>query len=75
MFSIYTLLKFAHILLAIIAVGFNASYAIWIRRATREPQHLGHVLRGIKFLDNRLANPGYGLLLVTGLSMVWVVFR
>ncbi len=72
MFSIYTLLKFVHILLAMIAVGFNASYAIWIMRAAREPQHLSHVLRGIKFLDDRFANPGYGLLLVTGLTMVLI---
>jgi uncharacterized membrane protein len=70
--SAYNLLKFGHILLAIIAVGLNASYGIWIARATREPEHLPHVLRGIKLLDDRLANPAYGLLLVTGLSMVWV---
>jgi uncharacterized membrane protein len=57
-------------LLAIVAVGFNISYAVWIRRAAREPQHLNHILRGIKFLDDRFANPAYGLLLVTGLVMV-----
>ena len=27
-------------------------------------------LRGVKFLDDRIANPAYGLLLVTGLLMV-----
>jgi uncharacterized membrane protein len=26
----------------------------------------------VKFLDDRIANPAYALLLVTGLSMVWV---
>ena len=26
----------------------------------------------MKFLDDRIANPAYALLLVTGLSMVWV---
>jgi uncharacterized membrane protein len=62
----YNLLKFSHVLLAIVAVGFNASYGIWLARASREPQHLGHVLRGIKTLDDRLANPAYVLLLVTG---------
>jgi uncharacterized membrane protein len=71
MFNFYTLLKFTHILVAIIAVGFNASYAIWLRRAAREPQHLDHILRGIKFLDDHFANPAYGLLLVTGLLMVF----
>jgi uncharacterized membrane protein len=70
--TLYTFLKFLHVLLAIIAVGFNASYAIWLARAASEPEHELHVLRGIKFLDDRFANPAYGLLLVTGISMVIV---
>lgn len=57
-------------LLAIIAVGFNASYAIWVSRAAKEPEHELHVLRGVKFLDDRIANPAYGVLLLTGLWMV-----
>jgi uncharacterized membrane protein len=68
----YSLLKFGHVLLAIVAVGFNASYGIWVARAAREPEHLGYVLRGVKLLDDRFANPAYALLLVTGLAMVWV---
>jgi uncharacterized membrane protein len=68
----YTFFKFLHVLMAIVAVGFNASYAIWLARAAREPEHQSHVLRGIKVLDDRFANPAYGLLLVTGLVMVWV---
>ncbi len=72
MVTFYNVLKYLHILLAIVAVGFNASYAIWITRASRQPDHLGYVLRGIKFLDDRIANPGYALLLVTGLTLVAV---
>jgi uncharacterized membrane protein len=68
----YTFLKFLHVLFAIIALGFNASYGIWLARAAREREHQAHVLRGIKVLDDRFANPAYGLLLVTGLLMVWV---
>ena len=68
----YEILKFFHVLLAIVAVGFNASYAIWLARAAREPEHEAFTLRGVKFLDDRFANPAYGLLLVTGLLMVWV---
>jgi uncharacterized membrane protein len=68
----YELLKFLHVTLAIIAVGFNASYGVWLARAAREPSHQVHVLRGIKVLDDRFANPAYGLLLVTGLAMVVV---
>ncbi|MDQ3937541.1 MAG: DUF2269 domain-containing protein [Chloroflexota bacterium] len=68
----YNVLKFVHVLLAIVAVGFNASYGIWLARAAREPQHLSHVLRGIKTLDDRFANPAYVLLLVTGLVTAFV---
>ena len=68
----YQLTKFIHVLLAIIAVGFNASYGIWLARAARAPQATqSHVLRTIKLLDDRFANPAYVLLLVTGLFMVF----
>jgi uncharacterized membrane protein len=68
--SAFEIVKFLHILFAIIAVGFNASYGIWLTRAARQPDHQGYVLRGVKVLDDRFANPAYGLLLVTGLIMV-----
>ena len=69
--TLYEWLKFAHVLLAIIAVGFNASYAIWLARAARHPERESFALRTIKTLDDRFANPAYGLLLVTGLLMIW----
>jgi hypothetical protein len=65
----FLLLKYIHVLLAITAVGANITYAVWGARAGREPEHLGFALRGIKFLDDRVANPCYGGLLVTGLIM------
>jgi uncharacterized membrane protein len=68
--SLYSVLKFFHVLLAIVAVGFNASYGIWLARAAKEPEHTAHVLRGIKVLDDRFANPAYALLLVFGIAMV-----
>jgi uncharacterized membrane protein len=70
--DVYPWLKIGHILLAIVAVGFNISYGILIGRAAREPEHLGHVLRTVKFLDDRFANPAYGLLLVFGLALVFI---
>jgi len=70
--SAYQLVRLLHILLAITAVGFNASYTFWILRAARHPEHLGHVLGGIRLIDNRIANPAYGLLLLSGLSMVLI---
>jgi uncharacterized membrane protein len=71
--ALFTVVKFIHILLAIIAFGFNATYAIWILRAQRDPQHLDFTLRGVKFLDDYFANPAYLLLLVSGLTMVALV--
>lgn len=69
---LYTTIKLVHILLAITAVGFNASYAIWIGRAGRMSKEINEfALRGVKFMDDRIANPAYGLLLVTGLLMVF----
>lgn len=57
-------------LLAIVAVGFNASYGIWLARSANAPLAAqSHVLRTIKFLDDRVANPAYGLLLITGFIM------
>jgi uncharacterized membrane protein len=70
--SLYLLLKFVHVLLAIIAIGFNASYPIWLTRARSDPEHALYVLRGIKVLDDRFANPAYALLLVLGLAMAFM---
>jgi uncharacterized membrane protein len=68
----FQLIKFIHVLLAIIAVGFNASYGIWLARTAKTPVATqSHVLRTIKFIDDRIANPAYGLLALTGLVMVF----
>jgi uncharacterized membrane protein len=66
----FLIVKYVHILAAIVAVGLNLSYAVWIIRAQRDPGHITFALKGIKFLDDRIANPAYGLLLLTGLLMV-----
>jgi uncharacterized membrane protein len=70
--SLYEILKFFHVMLAIVAVGFNASYGIWITRAAKEPEHELHVLRTIRVLDDRFANPCYVLLLVLGIWMTLI---
>ena len=69
--TLYVFLKFLHIMLAITAVGANITYGVWLTRASREPQHLAYALRGIKVLDDRFANPSFGLLFVTGLAMLY----
>src|SRR6266851_5478160 len=66
----FLIVKYVHILAAIVAVGLNLSYAVWILRAQRDPSNTTFALKGIKFLDDRIANPAYGLLLLTGLLMV-----
>lgn len=66
----YPWLKTLHIFFAIVAVGLNISYAVWQARAAREPEHTGYALRGIKFLDDRIANPSYAGLLVVGILLV-----
>lgn len=70
--SAYAILKFLHVLLAIAALGSNITYGVWLTRAARDRQHLGYVLQGVKILDDRVANPAYGLLFVTGVAMVVV---
>lgn len=65
----FFLLKSLHVLSAIIAVGANATYGLWSQLGSRDPQHLGFALRGIKFVDDRMANPAYGGLLITGVVM------
>ncbi len=69
---IYELLLFIHIMSAITAVGANITYGVWNARAGANPEHAGFVLKGIKFIDDRIANPAYGAILVTGLVMVFM---
>jgi uncharacterized membrane protein len=68
----YLLLKLLHVLAAIAAVGANITYSMWIRQGSRDPKALGFALRGVKLIDDRMANPAYGLLLATGIGMVLV---
>lgn len=70
---LYLYLKWLHVLSAIIAVGANATYGIWLARAGRDPDNLPFTLKGIKLLDDWVANPAYGLLLLTGLGMILTV--
>ena len=70
----YTVTKFFHVVFAIIAVGFNASYGLWLARAAREPAGTQlFALRTIKLMDDRIANPLYVLLALSGLFMVFTV--
>lgn len=70
--DIYPWLKVLHILLAIVAVGANVTYGVWQARAASHPEHTGYALRGIKVLDDRIANPAYIALALIGIAMVLV---
>ena len=69
---LFLIIKWIHILAAITAVGANITYGIWIARASREQKVLPFVIRNIKWIDDRVANPCYGLLLLTGLAMAFL---
>lgn len=73
---LYLSLKLLHVFLAIVAVGFNVSYGIIIGRARRlggtDGREFQFALRTVRFMDDKIANPCYILLLLTGVSMVHV---
>lgn len=67
--TLYSILKLLHILAAIVALGFNLTYPIWLLKSRKQKEHLLYSLEGIKTLDNWIANPCYLLSLATGLWM------
>lgn len=66
----FLIVKFFHVLLAIIAIGSNMTYGVWFARAARNPESALFALRGIKFIDDYMANPAYVLMLPTGIGLV-----
>jgi uncharacterized membrane protein len=70
MSTAYTIVKYIHIILAIVAVGFNSSYGIILAGAGKNKELLDFALRTIRVLDNRFANPAYAGLVISGLGML-----
>lgn len=70
---LFLIIKWIHVLAAITAVGANITYGMWIAQASRQPKVLPFVLRSIHWIDSRVANPCYGLLLLTGLIMAFTL--
>ena len=68
----YLFLKWIHVLAAVVALGTNLTYTIWLLRANHNPESLLFTLRTIKLLDDRVANPAYVVSLITGVGMVFV---
>lgn len=67
---LYTVLVFVHIFTTMVAVGLNASYVIWIVRGSKESASLPFALRGVKFIDDYVANPCYLVGGATGVLMI-----
>ncbi len=69
----YLPLKLVHVLSAIVAVGTNVTYFVWLGAMKgRAPTQQTFALDTIKKLDARLANPAYGVLPLTGVIMVLI---
>lgn len=66
---LFNVVKFFHILFVITAVGSNISYGLWQARTGNVQAVESFVLRSVKWIDDHVANPAYGLVLVTGLIM------
>jgi uncharacterized membrane protein len=69
MSSTYLLAKFAHILIAIVALGTSAGLGIVLELYGSHPAHGAFVLRAIGRMVAFVVLPGYALMLATGLWM------
>ncbi len=63
------LLKLVHVALALVAVGTNLSFPIWIRLAERDGSHLAFTLGSIRRIDRGVTIPAYGLVALTGIAL------
>jgi len=68
---LYLWLKTVHVFLAIVAVGFTASYGLIIGRGRKAGRaELTFALKTVQAMGEYVANPGFVLLLVTGFAMI-----
>ena len=65
----YLWLKFAHVFIAVVAIGTSAGLALWLEFFGNHPVHGAFVLRAIRRLLFCVVMPGYVLMLVTGMWM------
>jgi uncharacterized membrane protein len=67
----YLWLKTVHIFLAIVAVGFSASYGLIIGRGRKAGRsELTFALKTVRAMGDYVANPAFILLFVTGYGMI-----
>lgn len=65
-------LWYIYLILLIVAVGPNVTYAVWIQRATSNREALPFTLQGIKVINDRIVLPATGLALITWVVMVYI---
>ncbi|HEX5937764.1 MAG TPA: DUF2269 family protein [Actinomycetota bacterium] len=69
----YLPLKLVHVIAAIVAVGTNLTYFVWLRSMRGRSQTAQvFALESITRLDARVANPAYVVLPITGIVMVLI---
>jgi len=59
---LFSILKWLHVLSAIVAVGFELTYALRLSYAGRHPESMAFTLRGIQHVDSRVTRRAYGAL-------------
>lgn len=64
--TFYTVVKYIHVVIAIVALGANITYAVWFSRANRSPEALVFTLKSVKAIDDYIATPAYVLLFPSG---------
>lgn len=66
----YNLILATHVLAVIVAVGSNVTYGIWLHLAGSDRERILFAIRGVRWIDRRVALPGYLVAFVTGVAMV-----
>lgn len=69
---IYPIVKWIHILCAIVSLGANLTYFPWFMRVGKNRETLVFTISTIRILDNWIANPSYVLAYITGEIMMRV---
>ena len=74
MTMLYTVIKFVHILIAILALGTSAGLGIVLEFYGQHPKHGAFVLNAISRISLWFVLPGYVAMLATGLWMTHVAW-
>jgi uncharacterized membrane protein len=69
---LYPIVKWIHILCAIVSLGANLTYFPWFMRVPKNRETLVFTIGTIRLLDNWIANPSYVLAYITGEIMMRV---